>query len=233
MAADGTADDAVGAYQHVHVELRIHFQGAEDDDIQGVGGASEVLARGILHGRNLLVVRIVLDGLCSHLVEGLYVDELADESFLVQFHHVGGDAAEGEGGLDAAVDHLFTDVLDGSEGCAAGTCLDAEAILEITGVNDHFCSLFGKKDITGILGIANGAGSNLGAVSNALYHYHALYVGGRDGLRHVGIFHEVVGEHHYVLGVAGVGQGVTQRAADALGVLAAGEAACVAQFIGR
>ena len=233
MAADGTADDAVRAYQHVHVELRIYLQGAQDYNIQGVGGASEVLARGILHSRNLLVVRIVLDGLRRHFVKGLHVDELADESFLVQFHHVGGDAAEGEGSLDTAVDHFLTDVLDGSKGSTAGTGLDAEAILKVTGVNDHFGSLFGKEDIAGILGIADGAGSNLGAVSYAFHHYHALYVGGRDGLGHVGIFHEVVGEHHHVLGITGIGQGVTQRAADALGVFAAGEAAGVAQFIGR
>ena len=54
-----------------------------------------------------------------------------------------------------------------------------------------------------------------------------------DGHGHIGIVHQVVGDDHYVLGVAGIGQGITQRAADGFGILGAGIAAGVAQFIGR
>ena len=53
----------------------------------------------------------------------------------------------------------------------------------------------------------------------------------RDGGRRVGIAHEVVGENHHVVGIAGVGKGIAQGAADALGILGTGETAGVAHRV--
>ena len=173
-----------------------------------------------------------LDGFGRNLVKGLDIYEFADKAFLVELHHVGGDAAKGEACLDSAGYHFLADVFNGGKGGATGSCLDAEAVLEVTGVNYHFCSLFGKEDIPRVLGVTDGSGRNLGTVPYAFYNHNGLYVRGRNALGHVGIFHKVVGYYHHVLCVPGVREGVTKRAADALGVFAAGEAAGVAKFVG-
>ena len=89
----------------------------------------------------------------GNLVERLDVDEFPDEAFLMEFHHMRGDAAEGEGCLDALLDHTLTDILHSCKGSSASTCLDAESILEVTRVNNHFCSLFCEQYVTRVLGV--------------------------------------------------------------------------------
>ena len=95
------------------------------------------------------------DRLGGNLVEGLDVDQAADQAFLVEFHHVGGDAAKGEGSLDAFLQHALAYVLDYRQGSSARTGLDAEAILEVTGVDDDLRSLFRKQYVTRVLGVAD------------------------------------------------------------------------------
>ena len=55
----------------------------------------------------------------------------------------------------------------------------------------------------------------------------------RDRVRSVRIRHEVVGEDYHLVGVVSIGQRVTERTADALGVLRARVAAGVAERVGR
>ena len=43
MPADSPADNAVRAHKHVHVEVGIHLQCAQDNDIQRMGGTACML----------------------------------------------------------------------------------------------------------------------------------------------------------------------------------------------
>ena len=105
--------------------------------------------------------RVAHDGFSSYLVERLYVDEAFDESFLVQLHHVSSDSAESERSFDALLDHLFTDVLHGSERCTARTRLNGESIAEVTTVDNHLGSLLRQQDVAWIFGVADSTRRNL------------------------------------------------------------------------
>ena len=231
VAADSAADDAVGPDEDIDVEVDIDLQGRQDHDIQGMDGGTDVVRARILDGGNLLVELVMGDGFGRDLVEGLDVHESADEAFLVELHHVGGDAAEGEGGLDSLLQHALADVLDGREGCAAGTGLDAESILEITAVDDHLGSLFRQQDVPRVLAVPDGAGRDLGTVAHGLHHDHGVHVAGGDGLGNVRIRDQVVRQDDDVVGVARVGKGVAQGAADGFCVFRARASGGVAQFV--
>ena len=175
--------------------------------------------------------RVVLERLCSHLVERLHVDEALDESFLVHLHHVSGDAAEGERSLDALVYHALTYILHGSERSAARTGLYRKSVLEVAAVHDHLRSLLSEQNVARVLGVADGSRSNLRRVAYRFNLDHVVDVVLRDRVRSVRIRHEVVGEDHHLVGVVSVGQRVTERTADALSVLRARVAAGVAERV--
>ena len=197
-----------------------------------MGGGAGLVGGCVLVGRHLLVEHVVAEALCGHLVEALYVDEAVDEALLVHLDHVCGDAAQGVAGLDAAVDHLLAYVLDGGQRGAARAGLDREAVVEVAAVDDYLGGLLGQEDVARVLGVADGAGGDLGAVADALHLHHVVHLALGDGVGHVGVGHEVVGEDHDLVGMLCVGQGVAQRAADALGVLGAGIAGGVAEGVG-
>ena len=154
--------------------------------------------------------RILGNRFRRHLVKGLHVNKPADKPLLMQFDHVRRDAAQGEGSLDAPVQHFLADVLDNGQRSAAGTRLDAEAVLEVTGVNHHFGSLFREHNVPWVLGVADGAGRDFGAVPYAVHNHHGLHVRAADAGRQVGIRYQVVRNHHYMFGVAGIRKGITQ-----------------------
>ena len=83
-----------------------------------------MVGAGVLDGGNFLVQLVGSDRLGSDLVEGLDVDETADQAFFMELDHMGGDAAEGEGRFDPLLDHALADIFDRREGGAARSGLD-------------------------------------------------------------------------------------------------------------
>ena len=64
---------------------------------------------------------------------------------------MGGDAAEGIACLDAFLYHALADELDGSKGCASGSGLDGESVLEVAAVYDCLCGKPCEKYVTRVL----------------------------------------------------------------------------------
>ena len=78
---------------------------------------------GILVGRYALVHRVVHQRLGSYLVKRLNINQTANQTLLMQFHHVAGDATQGEAGLDALVNHALTQILGHGKRSTARTGL--------------------------------------------------------------------------------------------------------------
>ena len=79
--------------------------------------------------------------------------------------------------------------------------------------------LLGEQDVAWILGVANGTRRNLRRVAHRVDFHNEVNVVLRDGVRRVGIRHEVVGENHHLVGILSIGLGISQRAADGLRIL--------------
>ena len=196
-------------------------------------GRARLVGTGIFVGRNAFVHRVAHNAFGSHLVERLHVDQTLDEAFLVEFHHVGRDATEGKRRLDAAVDHFFADVFHGSQRSTARTRLNRESIAEITAVHDDFRSLLGEQNVTRVLRVANRTRRNLRRVADAIDFDHEIDIVLGNGIRHIGIGHEVVGQNHHLVGILGIGLGIAERATDRLGVLRARITGCVTRRVAR
>ena len=69
MPPDSSANDTVGAHEHVYIEIFIYLQCGKDDNVKSVNGRALVHPAGIIHRRNLLMERIRLDGFSSNFVE--------------------------------------------------------------------------------------------------------------------------------------------------------------------
>lgn len=106
MAADGAADDAVGAGEDVDVEVGVDLQGGEDHEVQLVHGGGHHVA-GVVAGADLVVEVVVFQALGGVQVEALHVQDAVDEALLVHGGDLAGDAAQGEAAVDVLVDHLL------------------------------------------------------------------------------------------------------------------------------
>ena len=100
---------------------------------------------------------VVAKRLCSHLVKRLHVHQALNQPFLVHLHHMGRNAAQRERSLYALVYHALTDVFHSRQRSTARTCLNREAIFEITAADNHACSLLGQQNVAWVLRVANGS----------------------------------------------------------------------------
>ena len=55
VSSDGATDDAVTADKHIHVEVDIHLEGRQHDDVEEVSSSTLLLSAGVFIGRHFLV----------------------------------------------------------------------------------------------------------------------------------------------------------------------------------
>ena len=142
--------------------------------------------------------------------------------------HVGGDSSEREAGMNAPLDHFFTNIFDRGKRSSTGPGLDRESFLEIAAVDDDLGCVHREQDVARVLGVADGSGRNLGGIPDRVHEDNIIHIVLGNRVRSVRIINKIVGDDHNLVSVLGVRLGVAEGSADGLGVIGAGVTAGVA-----
>ena len=220
MAALGAGDDAVGAHDHVAVEVDVHLQGGQDDVVQPVDKGALVEGIGVGPGGDA-VVGGVDDVGHGVQVKGLGVHEHPHHAPVKQIAHGLGQTAHAEAHPDAPLLHDLGQGDGAGDGRAAHAGLVGEALLEVGGVHHHLGAVLRHHQLALVGGGLGRAGSDFFRNADGVHHAHIVHLGHGDMGGEVGEGDQAVRDGHDVLGLVAVDVGVAQHAAVGLAADAA------------
>ncbi|MPN03065.1 hypothetical protein SDC9_150288 [bioreactor metagenome] len=148
--------------------------------------------------------RVAADRFDTRDVKILRVDDRVHQAFVEQIHRRGADAPDDPAQLDPVLDQERFQVAVGRQARPAGACLEGEAVLEPGRRLDHLRAVFGHQQVSGVRAESGGGAGDLLGVADLVHNHHIVHVAGLNGRREVREIHQAVGDHHHLVGVAGV-----------------------------
>ena len=123
-------DIAVGIGVYVNVKVKVNLGCTQQNNVQIINTGTLAADTCILSCRNFHVFWIGTDGFNCFQVKALYVQQSLEAAFFQHINHISGDTAHTVATMDAFFQHHLFDVFCSSQGCAACTSLEGEAVLE-------------------------------------------------------------------------------------------------------